>query len=102
MCITYCRCSCNKLWRCSEFFNIETTEVNIPSTKQLLNKLLGRFSEKLKTIFGARVNNELFIKKRCSALNRERSLFRSESLNLKQSSINVRKLNLNGLRGLYQ
>ena len=43
VCITYCRCPCNKLWRRSEWLNIETMEVNRPSTKQLLNYLFHYF-----------------------------------------------------------
>ena len=41
VCITYSRCSCNKLWRRSACLNIYTTEVNEPSTKQLLNNFRG-------------------------------------------------------------
>ena len=63
ICITYCRCPCNKLWRRSECLNIETIEVNGPSTEQLLNNFLGRFFRKAQTIFGMRVKNGLFIKK---------------------------------------
>ena len=41
VCITYSRCPCNKLWRRLECLNIKTTEVNISSTKQLLNNFRG-------------------------------------------------------------
>ena len=43
--------------------NLRTIEVNRPSTKQLLNKFLGRFLRKVSAIFGARVKNGLFTKK---------------------------------------
>ena len=66
VCITFCRCPCNKLWRRLEWLNTETIEVNRPSTKQLLNSFLGRFIRKAETIFGARVKNGLLIKKRCT------------------------------------
>ena len=44
--ITYSRCPCNKLWRRLECLNIETIEVNRPSTKQFLNIFWGRFFRK--------------------------------------------------------
>ena len=43
VCITYSRYPCNKLWRRLECLNIQTTEVNRPSTKQLLNNFLQQF-----------------------------------------------------------
>ena len=66
VCITFSRCPCNKLWRRSECLDIETTEVNRPSTKQLLNNFLRWFIRKAETIFGARFKNGLLIKKRCT------------------------------------
>ena len=76
-CITYSRCNCNKLWRRLECLNIWAIEVNRQSTKQLLNNFLGRFFRKASAIFGARVENRLFIKKkRCTGwhLNKRVSL----------------------------
>ena len=37
-CITYSMNPCNKLWRRLECLNIQTTEVNRPSTKQSTNR----------------------------------------------------------------
>ena len=52
VCITYSRCPCNKLWRHSECLNIETIEVNRPSTKQLLKKFWDDFLERLNSFRG--------------------------------------------------
>ena len=48
--IIYSRCPCNKLWQSLECLNIQTIEVNRPSTKRLLNSFLGRFLEKVKQL----------------------------------------------------
>ena len=64
VCITYSRCPCNRLWRHLECLNIQTIEVNTSSTKQLLNNFLGRFFRKASGIFGARIKDGLFIKKK--------------------------------------
>ena len=39
LCITYSSCPCNKLWRRLECLNIETTEVNRPSTKEFFGAI---------------------------------------------------------------
>ena len=50
--ITYSRCPCNKLWCHLDCLNIQTIEINRPSTKPLLNNFWGDFFEKLKQYSG--------------------------------------------------
>ena len=80
VCITYSRCTCNKLWWRLESLNIQTTEVSRQSTKQLLNNFLARFFRKAGTIFGARLKNGLFINKKVYFFKKSFSNFQETEL----------------------